>query len=94
MSWEEARGLLPAHTQFSADSFAVASPFSAALRMIRNLISIGKGSARPFPTAAILFCQKFTGIIKLRKKLQKKLTVVKLWNYLYMKTVRARLIYS
>jgi hypothetical protein len=71
MNWDEARGLLPAHTQFSADSFAVASPFSAALRMIRNLISIGKESARPCRTAAILSYEKCTGSYKM---------IVKLWN--------------
>ncbi len=52
-------------------------------RRYYSVYSVGKGSARPFRTAAILFCQKFSGIIKLRKKLQKELTVVKLWNDLY-----------
>jgi hypothetical protein len=77
MNWDEARGLLPAHTQFSADSFAVASPFSAALRMIRNLISIGKGSARPFPTAAILFFEKIYGYYQIEKEITKEINSCK-----------------
>jgi hypothetical protein len=71
MSWDEARALLPAHTQFSADSFAVASPFSAALRMIRNLISIGtvRGVSVRFVLQQYYLRKHLPVIIKLKKKL-------------------------
>jgi len=42
LTWLEARALLHPHMQFNAESFGATSPLSAAQRMLRNLISIGR----------------------------------------------------